>query len=405
MKVCIITPDRPYLIDQKALPSLGPLYVAKALKESGHEAEVLDFADRWDFVEADVYGIYIITPDFDRACEILNWLKAKGARKVVAGGPHVNVSPHECLDAGFDGVSVGDGELTIERLASGERLVSRWSKKIDGFYPDRTAIDLWDYEFYVSDVRATPLVTSRGCWWAVKSRGGCAFCSRCDKGMLRYNSVEHVKTELKEIDEFGFEAIAMYDDEFFSYPKRDVKIAHAMSEFGFTWRCFSRADLVIRYKDVVKEAAESGLYEVLLGAESASDQVLTAINKGVTKRQMEEAIDILYNLDVRVKAAFIVGNPSESDATLTETEEFIEKSIDKIAHLDFTILQVYPGCDISEHPEKYDLTFEPSRAFYKGKPGKYSQISPISTSSLSFEDIVAWRNRMGETFNRKVLLR
>ena len=405
MKVCLITPDRPYLIDQKALPSLGPLYIAKALKESGHEVEVKDFADGWDFADADVYGIYIITPDFDRACEILGWLRAKGARRIVAGGPHVNVSPEECLNAGFDGVSVGDGELTIERLISGERFVSDWGKRIDGFYPDRKAVNLWDYEFHVSDVRATPLVTSRGCWWAVKSKGGCAFCSRCDKGLLRYNSVEHVRNELEEIDELGFEAISMYDDEFFSYPKRDVKIARSMSDFGFTWRCFSRADLIIKYKDAVKEAAECGLQEVLIGAESASDQVLAAIKKGVTKRQMEEAIDILYDLDVHVKAAFIVGNPSESDATLTETKEFIEKNRGKISHIDFTILQVYPGCDISAHPEHYDLMFELSRTYYKGKPGKYSQISPISTSSLSFEDIVAWHSSFQNTFNADVLLK
>lgn len=398
MKVCLIIPDRPYLIDQKALPSLGPLYVAKALKEGDHEVEVLDFADGWNFAEADVYGVYIITPDFNRACEILSWLKAKGARRVVAGGPHVNVAPEECLDAGFDGVSVGDGELTMERLIVGERYVSEWSKKIDSFYPDRTAINLWDYESYVSDVRATPLVTSRGCWWAVKSKGGCAFCSRCDKGLLRYNSVGHVEKELKEIHELGFKAISMYDDEFFSYPKRDVKVARSMSEFGFTWRCFSRADLVIRYNDIVKEAAECGLCEMLVGIESASDRILTAINKGVTKRDLKEAIDILYNLGIQVKAAFIVGNPSESDATLTETKEFIEESVDEITHLDFTILQVYPGCDISIHPERYDLTFESSETFYKGKPGSYSQISPISTSSLSFEEIVAWRDDLENTF-------
>lgn len=404
MLVCLIIPDRPYLINQKALPSLAPLYLAYTLKNKGYDVEVIDFAAGYVFHEADVYGISIVTPDFPKSVEILKWLKMNGANKVIAGGPHVNIAPQECLEKGFDGISIGDGELTIERLVKGEKVVTGWAKSIDDFYPDRTAIDLWNYNFYVAGVRATPLITSRGCWWATKT-GGCSFCCRCDNGKIRFNSVSHTKKELCDIHNMGFEAIAVYDDVFFCYPKRDLEIVKDMGELGFTWRCFSRADIILRNRKVVEEAAKNGLAEVLLGVESASNKILNVINKGFTKEQVSEAINFLYDLGVRVKTTFIVGNPSESNTTLVELKEFLEEHISKIYDVDFSILQIYPRCKIWREGEKFDLQWQESRSAFKSKPGEYGALMPVSTSSLSFEELVEWRDELEKVFKPKEFIR
>lgn len=405
MLISLIAPDRPYLITQKSLPPLGPLYLANTLKSKGYDVEVVDFADSTTFSrDADVCGVTILSPDFIRSKEILRSLKRNGAKRVIAGGPHAAIAPEECLKAGFDGVSIGDGELTIERLINGEKIVTAWAKNIDDFYPDRSAIDLWDYEFYVRGVRATSLITSRGCWWAAKT-GGCSFCCRCDGRKLRFNSAKHVKKELVDIQSIGFEAIVLYDDTFFSYPKRDTRIVKDIRELGFTWRCFSRADVVLRNKKVVEEAVKTGLSEVLLGVESASDSILKTINKGFTKKQVSEAINFLYDLGVDVKVTFIVGCPSESEETLMETKGFLDEHITKLHDVDFTILQIYPGCDIWREPSKFDLVWQESNTAYKSKPGEYGGCTPISTSSLSFEELLEWRDKLEKLFKPKEFIR
>ena len=403
--ICLIIPDRPYLINQKALPSLAPLYLAHTLKERGYETEVLDFADGYTFHEADIYGISITTPDFDRSFKILEWLKKKGAKHVIGGGTHANIAPEECLQAGFDGVSIGDGELTIERLIKSKgKIISAWGNNINKFYPDRTIIDLWDYEFYVSGIRATSIMTSRGCWWATKT-GGCAFCCRCDNGKIRYNNIQHVKKELKDIHELGFEAVLLYDDCWFCYPKRDIEIVKSLKALGFTWRCFSRVDVILKNKKIIEKAAKNGLAEVLLGIESVSNDILKIINKGCTKDQISEAINFLSDLGVHVKTTFIVGNPSESENSLTELKEFLYEHIPKIHDIDFSILQIYPQCKIWRDPNKFDLQWEKSKTAYKSKPDIYNDISPISTSHLSFAELLIWRNELEKEFKPQKFIR
>lgn len=390
MNIALIAPDRPYLINQKSLPPLGCLYVADALKKLGHKVEVLDFADGYRFVDADVYGISITTPDYPTSLKILGWLRERGARRIVAGGPHVSLCPNECLEDGFDGAAIGDGELTMEPLLRSGRSYEEWARNIDDFYPDRNALDLWKYDFRVCGQRATPMMTARGCVW-----GKCAFCSRTNHS-IRFCSAEHVKKEIDEICGLGFKAIQVYDDEFFMYPKRDTEIIRYMGEKDIIWRAFCHSRFILRNEQLVKEASENGLREVLIGIESGSGKILDAIHKGTTPRENAEAIKLFQKYGVRVKGAFIVGLPGESQDTLGETEKFIESN--PCDDYDFSILQVLPGSSIFNNPDAYDLKFKSSYGWWKGIPGKYE--CSVSTSFLNSQDLITARQMLEDKFKK-----
>lgn len=392
MKVALIIPDRPYLLKQKALPHLGLLYVSSSLKELGHDVEVLDFADGWKFTDADLYGISITTPDFPRAIEILKFLKNHSDRKVIAGGPHATLCPREVLRVGFDAVSIGDGELTIRKLIGNEKIFEAWAEDIDKLPPpDRTAIDLWDYEFYICGTRATSIMTARGCAWRK-----CSFCSRIDK-MVRFHSWRYVDDELKDISKLGFGAVMIYDDEFFTYPKRDMKIIDCLRRYDLTWRCFGRSDYILRRKDIIELASKAGLKEILLGVESADDKILKTVQKGTTVEMNKEAIKFLSNLGIRVKAAMIVGLPGENKESLMTMEKFCEEMAPYVADWDFSLLQVYPGSDIWRNPHNYDIKIS-TPTFYKGIPGKY--VSTVSTSNLSSEELAQTRDYLEKKFKK-----
>ncbi len=402
MKVVLISLSKPYLLNPASTPPLGLLYIANSIKDQ-YEVEIVDLALENKIPDAEIYGISITTPDFYESIEILKNIKERNPEaKVIAGGPHATVSPHECLSAGFDAVSIGDGELTIKKLINGERIAICWAdeKIMDTFYPDRKIIDLWKYKFYVDNIRATTLMTARGCKWA-ELTGGCAFCSRCDNGKIRYHSVKHVENEIAEIAELGFKAIQMYDDEFFTNPKRDEKIIELFPEYDIeVWRCFGKSDFILRCKDLVKKAVKCGLKEMLLGIESGSQKILKIIRKGTTPNLNEKVIRFLHDLGVKVKSAMIVGLPGESLETLVETWKWCEKVEKYISALDWTIFTPYPGSAIYENPEKYDIKFDKKSIYtaYKGMHTKDWKPCKIETSSLTFEQILKARDLLEKRF-------
>jgi len=98
MKICLISPDSPGLIDPKVFPPLGILYLSAVLKQAGHEVEVLDFAGEGPLElplfdqDPDVVGITATTPQFPIAVHILKYLQDKNINTII-GGPHATVAP------------------------------------------------------------------------------------------------------------------------------------------------------------------------------------------------------------------------------------------------------------------------------------------------------------------------
>jgi len=397
LKAVLIIPQRPYLIEQKALPNLGIMTVSAIFKQFNYDVEVLDFADGLQFIQADIHALTTTTPDFEVSIDILKWLKKHGAQKVIVGGPHATLMPDECLAEGFDAVSVGDGEVTIPKILEGETIAYGWLDEIDKApHPDRTCIDLKKYQFKIDGQPATSMMTSSSCIW-----GNCYFCSRPKYKKIRFHSPEWIEDELKQIIESGFNAVMIYDDEFFTYPKRDLEIIRMLGQMGFTWRAFGHSKFILHNKNLLYEASKNGLREVLIGVESGSDRILKIINKGSTVAMNKEAIKFLHSLNIRVKAAMIVMLPGESDVTLNETWAFLEEMEQFISDYDFSMLVPYPGSRIYENPEQFDLQFDKNdihRPFKGAFKTEKWEPARISTSSLSFEEGLMWRDKLEDRF-------
>jgi len=401
MKVCLISPPKPYLLNPMACPPLGLMTVASVFKAMNYEVEFVDLNKHGKIPEAELYGISITTPDFYTAIEIKRGIEGK----VIVGGPHATLCPEECWKH-FDFVCCGDFtavEILPEVLKDciSAVIYGKMPEDIDKYQPDREILDLWDYEFYVDGMRATTMMTAHSCAWAAKT-GGCAFCSRYPHpyDSLRYHSVEWVEEEIAEIAEHGFKASNCYDDEFFTNAIRDGQIIELFPEYGIeAWRCFGHSLFILRNKELVKKAAKMGLREVLLGIESGSAKILKLIGKGVTPDMHEKAIKFLHECGIKVKAACIVGLPGESIETLAESWKFYERIEPFIETWDFTVFTPYPGSKIYENPEKYDIRFNPKDVYtaYKGMHAEWKPCR-IETSKLSFEQILKARDLLERRF-------
>jgi len=387
------------LIDPLVFPPLGILYLSSVLKQRGYEVEVIDLGGggKLPDIRADIIGITSTNAQYQEALRIRDELKHRDPNSwVILGGPRATCDPDSCINDGFDQVVVGEGEGAIVRIAEGCLYRIMREPPIEDLneipFPDRDAINIHRYHYSLDGMPATNIISSRGCPYA------CAFCCKTWGRGFRLRSSENVLQEARLLkDKYHFEGLQFYDDEMLLNRKRDLEIFRGLRDLGMIFRCFTRANLVD--DKMARAMSRCGCREVLIGVESGSDRILDSIRKGTTRELNKRAIGLLRGYGIRVKAAFIVGLPGESWDTIKETESFIEEC--QADEYDFSILQVFPLSAIYENPSAFDVKFERgSGSFFKGKPGHYSEISPISTSHMTFEEIVSARDELERKYKK-----
>jgi len=367
MNICLIRCSSPFLIDDKVFPPLGLMAVGTVINNCGHEVHIHDGPVSSIPMDYNVYGLGPTTPEYPEALNILRHIKQDNTKaKVVLGGPHAN---DNCRNDGFDNVitgNIGDENLII----------------------DRSLLDIKGYKYFINDRLTTTLVTTVGCPYK------CAFCSK-NYSKVKFKSAEKVIEEIEMLHfQFDYNALMFFDDTFILNRKRVEKICKRLKELGIIWRCFVRADLVIKHgNELLDIMADSGCVEIGMGIESGSDIILRNINKGETVQDIKLAIKMIREKGIRVKGFIIVGLPGESEQTLGETRTFLDAI--QLDDVDFTVFRPYPGSHIYSNKERYDIQWsdiDDSKMFYKGKAGEYHSI--VSTSGLSSDAIVMARESM-----------
>lgn len=167
----------------------------------------------------------------------------------------------------------------------------------------------------------------------VATTRGCPFkCNWCAKPIYgnRYNSrsAAHVTNEIELlINSYKPDYVWMCDDIFGLKPGfvqgfRDELNARNLS---IKYMIQSRADLLLE-EDNIQALADSGLETVWIGAESGSQKILDAMDKGTKVEQIELATRLLKQKGIRVAFFLQFGY-------LGETKEDIDKTINMVKNL------------------------------------------------------------------------
>jgi anaerobic magnesium-protoporphyrin IX monomethyl ester cyclase len=162
---------------------------------------------------------------------------------------------------------------------------------------------------------------------------GCPFkCNWCAKPIYgnRYNSrsPQNVVAELKMLkDKFGFGHIWFCDDIFGLKPGWVKEFADLVQQEGlvFKFKMQGRVDLLLQENNI-RDLQRAGCENIWMGAESGSQKILDAMDKGTTVRQIYEATDLLKSCGIRPSFFIQFGY-------LTETREDIEMTIAMINEL------------------------------------------------------------------------
>ncbi len=174
---------------------------------------------------------------------------------------------------------------------------------------------------------------------------GCPFkCNWCAKPIYgnRYNtrSPENVVEEIGYlIDKYSPDHFWVCDDIFGLKPGWVQHFRNLVKEknLKFKYKIQSRVDLLLQ-EDTIDALAESGAETVWVGAESGSQKILDAMDKGTTVEQIHSATKLLKSKGI--KTAFFL-----QFGYLDEEKEDIQKTIDMVLELlpdDIGISVSYP---------------------------------------------------------------
>lgn len=417
MKITLINPPSPFLLDDRVFPPLGLLQVGAALEAAGEDVRLIDLAGSpdWEYElaaekPADLYAITATTPQFPAAVQIARILREVApASRLVIGGPHATVMPESCV--AFDTVVMGDGEeaaiSAIRRDAP--RLLDhtnveggplRWHR------PMRQLLDMDSYRYSLDGLPATSMMLSQGCPY------NCSFC--CGRltpyyRRVRVRPLDDVLSEIGElVESYAARGLMLFDDEVNLVDSALLAFCGAVKPFGLKLRAFVKANL---FTDAQAEAmAAAGFVEVCTGVESGDDGILKTIEKKTTRAINTRFVALANKHGIRAKAFCSLGHPGETWESARETESWLLEA--RPDDFDVTLITIYPGTPIwagkvldgegdysytaktgaSLHFSAIDYSVE--FAYYKGRPREY--VSHVWTETLSREDLVALRDGIEE---------
>ncbi|MBL7931191.1 MAG: B12-binding domain-containing radical SAM protein [Bacteroidia bacterium] len=346
-------------------PPLGTLYAMAYLRENGYQVELFDtmfsFSARDIIPTIDSYqpdilisyddGFNYLTKmcltNMREACfEIQAYAKSKGC-KVITSSSDAADHFESYLNNGADVIAIGEAEQTVLELCNsfknnipidaipgiayqkngvvvktGKRSVI---KDLDTLPPPAwDLLDIGPYKKMWLDAHgyfSLNFVTTRGCPYK------CNWCAKPIYGN-RYNShsPENIVKEIKKWQErFGFTHVWFADDIFGLKPKWLQDFEHYIKFYNvkIRYKIQSRADLLLE-EDNIKHLAESGCDMVWMGAESGSQKILDAMDKGTTVEQIYEATRLLKKHKIHVSHFLQLGYLDETIDDIKLTIKMVE---------------------------------------------------------------------------------
>ena len=340
----------------KPYPPLGILYICAYLRQQGFRVEVFDstFSSRESLFEVlqrsnpSVLGVYANLMTRPSVVEIIGVAKQCGW-KVVVGGPEPSAYAREYLDAGADVIVNGEGELTVAELLlplrsgspdrvaqvdgitfrspAGEIVTTRPRAQIHELdalpWPARDAIDA---QRYVSTWRehhgmgSVSIITARGCPYH------CRWCSHEVFGRShRRRAPGAVADELAALIERYQPDMAWIADDVFTIHHGWLRqYAAELKSRGLSipFECISRADRL--NEEAADILAHLGCFRLWIGSESGSQRILDRMQRGVTVKQVQDAVALCKERGIETGMFLMWGYEGEEAEDIEATIQHVK---------------------------------------------------------------------------------
>jgi anaerobic magnesium-protoporphyrin IX monomethyl ester cyclase len=125
-------------------------------------------------------------------------------------------------------------------------------------------------------------------------------------------------------DRWGANAVQFFDHNFFNREETSVPVLEVLGKLGMPWWCYARADTLARFSVSTWEAIRrSHLRMAYIGAETASDDVLSRMRKGSRVSHTLEVAARCREYGVIPEFSFVLGGPEDPEGEIEKTFAFI----------------------------------------------------------------------------------
>ena len=384
---------------------MGILYVSAYVKRSGvcrvftlnlnhvegDEYEILrNFCLR---NEIDVLGVGGLSGEYEDLARMVGFgRRINPDMFIVVGGGIVTADPTSTLTAFEDadcGV-IGEGEETFVELVAAladHRPLSGVNGLIfrdeDGLHItahrkeiiDLDTLPFPDYEGfdYASYLEQNPDLSDEGKKYSqVSVIGGrsckynCTFCFHPSGTKYRQRSLDSIFAEIDYlVNHYPISYIALREELFATDNKRVRDFCQRIERYDVDWSIQLRIDSV--NQELVDILKDTRCRYVFVGVESADDKVLHSMRKGITRAQIEEALEMLHQAGLNSRSGVIFGDEAETLETAQNTLQWFWDNNDRYRMFVDMIIS-FPGSTLYRHACRNGIIPNPVQFLKDGCP-------------------------------------
>jgi radical SAM superfamily enzyme YgiQ (UPF0313 family) len=394
MKIFLISVNR----ERMPFPvfPLGLAYIAKALREAGHQIEVtdlcfsqevsVDLKNSLRHFQPDLIGISLRNLDnltyptsisyLSEVEEVIRVCHQFTSSPLVIGGSGYSLTPKELLQK-FDvdfGI-VGEGEEVflqlVKHLEKGDALSPSphflmkekpFPPLIEGARvfpiqsPDRT---FFETHRYLEEGGMGNIQTKRGCPFS------CIYCTYplLEGKKIRVRETEEVAEEIQRLVEEGVDYVYFVDD-IFNYPPTDAEaLCRQMvrRKINVKWSAFINPSFL--NETLLQWMKEAGCVGVEFGTDSGSPRMLDNYKKSFTREDIIQSSRICSKLMVNQCHYLLFGGPGEDEQTIEESFHLMDQ-LDPTAVIAMLGIRIYPGTELERIALSHGVIRQDSNLIY-----------------------------------------
>ena len=298
----------------------------------------------------------------------------------IMGGAYPTSDPERALsDENLDFVVNGEGEKTIIELLDAIRLKKDRNNTRGISYRENGCVKINPAPSLIEDLDSLPfparhlfdfnaysntkyahgtfkqspvasIITSRGCPF------NCSFCFTIKMAgtKFRVRSVENIISEIRYlIDKYQIKELHFEDDNFLFDKKRAENLFDEMIrlKFNLSWTTPNGLAVNNLDRDILVKMKRSGMYSLIIAAESGNPRVLKEIlHKPIKLEKVEEVVKVLKEIKVPAQIYWMIGLPGETKEEMEDTIKLAEKlhSINPNVYSSFSCYTPFKGTKLYE---------------------------------------------------------
>lgn len=324
--------------------SVANIYTVNLNHHNGEEYDVLEGIIKSK--DIDIVGLGGLSGEYKDLARIAGYArKIKPDIRIMVGGGIVTADPETTMRAmpEVDYGMIGEGEITITELIRALSVGEDVSKVAGLIYYDdnrmlrRTAVrkeienldtlPIPDYEGfnYGEYLQNNPDMSDEGKRYSqVSVIGGrsckynCTFCFHPSGSKYRQRSLDSIFDEIDWlVGHYDISYVALREELFATDNDRVREFCSRVKKYNFDWSVQLRIDSV--NKELVDLLKNTRCRYIFVGVESAVDEILKSMHKGITRHEIEEALEMLYLAGLNSRSGVIMGDTNETEETATET--------------------------------------------------------------------------------------